>query len=419
MTPIVSTFAAVMHERGLVQDATTPDLAALFARPRTVYVGFDPTAPSLHVGHLTGALALRRAQACGHTPIAVVGGATALIGDPSGKIELRPVLTKDETAHNARAIEAQLARLLRFGDGPGDAKLVNNLDWLAPWSYLDFLRDVGRHFSVNRMLQMDSVKLRLEKGLNFVEFNYMLLQAYDFQRLYELHGCDVQMGGSDQFGNIVMGVELVRRVHGAEAAGFTWPLLTTADGKKMGKTEAGAVWLDPARTSPFAFYQYWRNTADADVRRMLLLFTDLAPAEIAALTGADGAGLNHAKERLAHEVTALVHGAEAAHEAQRAARAAFAGGPSAELPADAELPSVSFDRARLDGEGVPLTVLLAETKLVQSRSEVRRLVDEGGITVAGVVATSAAAPVTTAAVDAHGRIIVRLGKKRVFAIRPA
>lgn len=294
----------VLQERGFLEQTTgEEEVRELLAAPTTCYIGFDPTASSFHVGHLLPIMALAHMQRAGHRPIALVGGGTAMIGDPSGKTEMRKLLTRDEIEENARGLKAQLARFLDFDRG---AMLLNNADWLLGLNYIEFLRDIGVHFSVNRMLAAESYRQRLETGLNFIEFNYMLLQAYDFLHLFQRYGCRLQMGGNDQWGNIVAGVELIRRVEGAAAHGITFPLLTTASGAKMGKTAQGAVWLDPERTSPYDFYQYWINTEDPDVERFLGLFTFLPMEEVRELGRLEGARIREAKEVLAFEVTKLV-----------------------------------------------------------------------------------------------------------------
>jgi tyrosyl-tRNA synthetase len=365
--------------RGFVSQCTALDqLASLMdAGPLTFYVGCDPTGSSLHIGHMVPFFAFRHLAAAGHHGIALVGGGTARIGDPSGKSEMRKMLDYEVLDANARAITGQLERFFQDSGG-GVYMFANNKDWLAGLNYIDFLRDIGRHFSVNRMLSFDAYKMRLETGLSFIEFNYQLLQSYDFLQLYKQYGCRLQIGGDDQWGNIVAGMELIRRIEGEHTAGalppafgLTFPLITTADGKKMGKTEKGALFLDPALTPPYDFYQYWRNVQDADVERFLLLFTFLPVDECRKLC-ASGANPNDAKARLAYEVTALIHGRKAADAAQAGAQAAFRGGGDA-----AKLPAKELARARF-AAGYPCTDLFADAGLCATKSEARRLVEQGG-----------------------------------------
>ena len=339
------------------------------------YIGFDATADSLHVGHLLPIMTLRRLQQCGHKPIVLMGGGTTRIGDPSFRSEARPMLSDVEIANNIASIRRVFDRFLVFGNGPTDAIILNNADWLAGLLYIDMLREVGRHFSVNRMLTFDSVKSRLgqQDNLSLLEFNYMVLQAYDFLELYRRTGCRLQMGGADQWGNIVSGVDLVRRIEGKEVFGLTSPLLTTASGTKMGKTAAGAVWLNQERRSPYDYWQFWRNTEDADVDRFLKLFTDLPLDEVSALSGRTGADLNSAKERLATEATTLAHGREAAEEAAATARLAF--GPAA---ASDGLPVVEVSAVEAD-DGLPLVELVVRAGLAASKSEARRAIEGRGI----------------------------------------
>ncbi|HOM23119.1 MAG TPA: tyrosine--tRNA ligase, partial [Termitinemataceae bacterium] len=333
MNPALET----LKERGFFQQCTDVEglSRTMDEGPITFYVGCDPTGSSLHIGHMVPFFAFRHLRQAGHRGIALIGGGTARIGDPSGKTEMRKMLSYEQLDANAESIRAQLDRFIGF-DGK-TALTDNNKNWLADLNYIDFLRDIGRHFSVNRMLSFEAYRLRMETGLSFIEFNYQLLQSYDFLELYRRHGCRLQIGGDDQWGNIVAGIELIRRVEGAECYGLTFPLVTTSDGKKMGKTEKGAIFLDPAMTSPYEFFQYWRNIQDADLRRFLLMFTFLPTAEIDVLC-APGKNPNEGKERLAYEVTALIHGPEEAEKALAGARAAFGGGgdksamPSVELP---------------------------------------------------------------------------------------
>ena len=345
--------------------------------PVSFYVGVDPTAASLHVGHMVPFFAMHHLQQAGHNPIVVVGGGTALVGDPSGKTDMRKMLTVEEIDRNASYVKRQLSSVLDFsGNDPrvGRAIVENNYDWLGPLNYLDFLRDVGKHFSVNRMLSFDAYKTRMETGLSFIEFNYQLLQSYDFLILYRKHRCRFQMGGDDQWGNIVAGIELIRRIEGAEAYGLTFPLVTRSDGKKMGKTEKGAVFLDSGLFKPYEFYQYWRNVADADVGRFLKLFTYLPMEEIAELEKLKGRDANRAKEVLAYEYTKIVHGEEEAIGAREASRAAFKTGGNS--PDRASIPSIEISPSELEA-GIGVLELFARTPLCASRGEARRLVTQG------------------------------------------
>ncbi|MBX5492298.1 MAG: tyrosine--tRNA ligase [Chloroflexi bacterium] len=365
----------VLRERGFVKDCSDErGLRAALERPITVYCGYDPTAPSLHVGHLIPTMALAHLQRLGHRPIALVGGGTALVGDPSGKTAARAVLTPEEIAANIEPIRAQLSRYFDFREGR--ALLLNNADWLLPLRYIEFLRDIGRHFNVNEMLHAETYRTRLasEAGLNFVEFNYMLVQAYDFLHLYREYDCILQVGGSDQWGNIVAGVSLIRKAEGGQAFALTFPLIQTASGAKMGKTERGAVWLDPRRTSPYEYYQFWINTEDPDVERFLAMFTFLPMEEVRALGRLQGAALREAKERLAYEATAITHGEAAAQEAREASRALFWGNGQA---AAAHIPTTRIPATEL-AAGMPVVELFVRSGLCASKSEARRLIQQGG-----------------------------------------
>jgi tyrosyl-tRNA synthetase len=357
----------VLRERGFIQQISDEaELRQQLLSGRvTFYSGFDPTASSLHVGSLVPLMAMAHLARAGHRPIALLGGGTTMVGDPSGKTELRQMLTREAIAENRIAIEVQVRRVL--GDVP-DAIVVDNGDWLLPLNYIDFLREIGRHFSVNRMLAAEAYKQRLEKGLSFIEFNYQLLQAYDFLVLRRQHGCTLQIGGDDQWGNIVAGVDLIRRVDQAQAYALTFPLITTATGAKMGKTAAGAVWLDAQRTSAYDFYQYFVNVDDRDVVRFLKLFTLTPLAEIARFETIEGAELRDAKAMLAHGVTAIVHGAVAADEARRAAAAAFGGGGD-----ESAIPTFAV------AGGEKIVDVLAASGLAASKSVARRLVEQGGV----------------------------------------
>ena len=402
-------------ERGFVHQCT--DLAALDERlaagPVTAYVGYDCTADSLHVGSLVSIMLLRLFQQCGHRPIVLMGGGTTRIGDPSGKDEARQLLSDAEIARNMAGIRRVFDKFLRFGEGRADARMVNNADWLDTLEYIPFLREVGRHFSVNRMLGQDSVRLRLERDqpLSFLEFNYMILQAYDFLELARRIGCEVQIGGSDQWGNIVAGVDLARRSDGRSLFGLTTPLLTAASGAKMGKTAQGAVWLNPERLSPYDYWQFWRNTEDADVGRFLRLFTELPLAETERLERLDGAELNEAKKCLATEATALLHGRAAADKAAATAREVFEGGGSG-----SELPQLTLPRDVL-AQGVPAFELFARAGLAASNGEARRLIRGGGARLNDRPVESETRSVTLADLD-DGAVKLSAGRKRHALVRP-
>jgi tyrosyl-tRNA synthetase len=381
----------ILKERGFVEQVTDDGLITeLFAKgPVTCYIGFDPTAASLHIGSLVPIMALAHMQQNGNRPIALVGGGTGLIGDPSGKTEMRQVLTREQIDHNARCLKDQLSKYLDFSEGR--ALLLNNADWLTKLNYIDFLRDIGRHFSVNRMLAAESYKIRLEKGLNFIEFNYMLLQGYDFLHLFQHYGCALQMGGNDQWGNMLAGTELIRKVEAKDAQTVTFPLITTSLGHKMGKTEKGTVWLDGTLTIPYDYYQYWVNCDDADVERFLKLFTYLPLEEIAVVQTLADARLNMAKTVLAYEATKVTHGAEAAKAAWRASMEAFHARPvdadlfaSSDIPREAmqadtsAIPRYAVSRKDVDA-GLLISSLCAKSGLTQSMSEAKRLIEQGGI----------------------------------------
>lgn len=396
-----------LKERGFFQQCTDVDgLSRLMDDgPVAFYVGFDPTGSSLHIGHMLPAFALRHLRQAGHRAIALIGGGTARIGDPSGKTEMRKMISYEQIDANAEAIAAQLGSFIGF-DGKS-AFAENNKHWLADLNYIDFLRDIGSHFSVNRMLTFEAYKKRMETGLTFVEFNYQLLQSYDFLQLNERHGVALQIGGDDQWGNIVAGIELIRRINGKQAYGLTFPLITTSDGKKMGKTEKGALFLDPAVTTPYDFFQYWRNVTDADVRRFLLLFTFLPVTDIDTLMAGD---INAAKERLAIEVTTLIHGAEEAEKALLGARAAFGGGGD-----KSSMPTVSIPRERFEA-GIGVLDLFYEAGLAATKSDARRLVEQGGAYVGGVNVTSVKDMVSATALDGEGELVVRAGKKKFIRV---
>ena len=372
-----------LRERGFIAQCSDIDAlsASMDGGGVTFYVGCDPTGSSLHIGHMVPFFAFRHLREAGHRGIALIGGGTARIGDPSGKTELRRLLSYEQLDSNAAAIHAQLDRFLGGFDGE-TAICANNKDWLANLNYIDFLRDIGRHFSVNRMLSFESYRLRMETGLSFIEFNYQLLQSYDFLELYRRYGCRLQIGGDDQWGNIVAGLELIRRVDGkpadssGTAFGLTFPLVTTSDGKKMGKTEKGAIFLDPAVTSPYDFFQYWRNVQDADIKRFLLMFTFLPVSECEALCAA-GKNPNAAKERLAWELTALIHGRDEAEAALAGAKAAFGTGALGTVIDRSAMPSRALPASRFEA-GVNIIELFTESGLCATKSEARRLVQQGG-----------------------------------------
>jgi tyrosyl-tRNA synthetase len=394
--------------RGLINQTTDDEnLAAwMMAKPRTVYVGFDPTADSLHVGHLVALMVLRRFQMAGHRPIALVGGATGMIGDPSGKSEERNLLSVETLRRNVAGMEGQLRRFLRF-DGDWPALLVNNYDWMGKFSYLEFLRDVGKHFPVNVMLAKDSVRNRLERtdaGLSYTEFSYMLLQAYDFVNLYTTYGCEIQAGGSDQWGNITAGIDLARRMHSAQLHGITCPLLTKSDGTKMGKTESGAVWLSPEKTSPYQFYQYWINLDDADVEKCLKFFTDLGREEIAAVMAqqCQDPGRRVAQRRLATELTRLVHGEEGLSTAQRATDIFF--GAEISQLSDAQLGQIFAD--------VPSKELPRASK-----GEARRVIGQGGAYVNNRRADGLDARLGPNDLASETVMVLRSGKKKYALLR--
>jgi tyrosyl-tRNA synthetase len=416
MSKLKSDFLHELAARGFIHQATDEAGLDKLARSEilTGYIGFDCTAPSLHVGHLVSIMMLRKLQQTGHRPIVLIGGGTTKVGDPSGKDEARKLISDTEIAANIAGIELVFTKFLSFGKGTGDALMINNADWLDTLNYIDFLRDYGRHFSVNRMLTYDSVKLRLEREqpLSFIEFNYMVLQAYDFVELYRRHGCRLQLGGSDQWGNIVGGIDLARRTDGAELFGLTSPLLTTASGAKMGKTAAGAVWLNPDMVSPYDYWQYWRNSEDGDVEKFLKLFTELPLDEIARLAKLRGAELNEAKKILATEATALVHGRDAADRAAETARATFEQGEIAVTLSTIEIPRSELEK----GWGV----LTASTHagFVASTGEARRQIRSGGIKVNDVAVTDEKRTLTLADLTAEGVIKLSLGKKRHALIRP-
>jgi len=401
-------FVEEMQWRGFWEQCTDePGLTELLKNETvTGYIGFDPTADSLHVGSMLQIMSLVHLQRHGHRPIAIVGGGTALVGDPSGKTELRKMLTLAQIDLNLEGIKAQLAHFVQFGDGATDALMINNADWLKDYKYLEFLRDVGRFFSVNQMLARDSVKTRMEVGLSFIEFNYMILQAYDFMVLNRDHGCKLQIGGNDQWGNICSGIDLSRRMNQQEVFGLTTPLLATATGAKMGKTEAGAVWLSAERTSPYDFYQYWVNVDDRDVSRFLRLYTLLPREEIEELEKLEGADIREAKRALARAVTSLLHGDDEAAAAEKAALALFAGGADASTVPSSELPA-----ADLEGDGLLLLNALATSGLCKSKGDARRMIRQKAVRVNGEVVSDEVLMLKVADVQ-DGKIALQVGKKK-------
>jgi tyrosyl-tRNA synthetase len=419
----------IFVERGFIEQVTDEGLIRELLQERKIrcYIGFDPTATSLHIGSLVPIMALVHMQHCGHRPIALIGGGTGLIGDPSGKTEMRQILTLEQIHFNAQCLRAQLSKYLDFAEGK--AMLVNNADWLTTLNYIEFLRDIGRHFSVNKMLTAEGYRLRLEKGLNFIEFNYMLLQAYDFWHLFKHHDCIMQMGGNDQWGNLLAGVDLIRRMEARTAFGMTFPLLATAQGHKMGKTERGTVWLDRQLTSPYDYYQYWVNVDDADVERFLALFTLMPMEEVRQTRTLSGAELNMAKSVLAFEATKITHGEADAVDAWQAAVRAFhvkpvAAGlfPSCTIPRVSSLeegsaiPSLTKAHQELE-KGIPAFELFAQTGLCASRGEARRLIAQGGGYVNDIQLKAFDETINTSHMDASGEIRLKKGKKHHFIVR--
>src|SRR5215471_9142979 len=416
MSTYKSDFLHVLAERGFVHQVSEPDALDSLAKSSCItgYIGFDCTASSLHVGSLLQIMMLYWMQRTGHRPIALMGAGTTRVGDPSGKDESRKILTDDDINRNLAGIRGVFEKFLTFGSGPGDAIMANNADWLNSLNYIDFLRDIGRHFSVNRMLSFDSVKLRLERQqeLSFLEFSYMILQAYDFVELYRRYGCVLQMGGSDQWGNIINGVDLGRRMHNAQLFALTTPLITTSSGAKMGKTAAGAVWLNADLVSPYEYWQFWRNTEDGDVGRFLKLFTVLPLEELHRLESLQGQELNEAKKLLATETTALLHGRPAAEQAAATAQTTFEEGGLATT-----LPTAEVARLELEtGLGVLTAAVLAG--LVPSTSEARRQIRNGGLKVNDVTVRDEKMRLTASELTAEGVIKLSLGKKRHVLIRP-
>ncbi len=398
------TFLETFRQRGFFKQTTHPEELEQRARSGRIcaYIGFDPTADSLHIGHLIPMMGLAHLQRSGQRIIALMGGGTAMIGDPSGKTEMRKMLTESQLEENVLKIKPQMERFLDFSS---DSELINNVEWLRDLNYIDFLRGIGRHFSVNRMLSFETYKARLETGLSFLEFNYQLLQAFDFLELNKRCDCVLQMGGDDQWANIIAGVDLIRRVRQSEAFGWTYPLLTTASGRKMGKTEKGAVWLDPEKTTPYEYYQYWINTEDADVQKFLTLFTFLPMEEVRELGLLQGAEIRQAKARLAFEATRLVHGDEEVLKAEQAARSLFGKGGESD-----DIPSTLVDTGRLD-EGIGIFDAFRESGLCKSNGEARRLLSQGGLYLNNEAISDPDYRITSADLR-EGAVLLRAGKKR-------
>ena len=393
-----------LQARGLIAQVTNEEeIRKMVNEGKAVfYIGFDPTADSLHVGHFMALCLMKRLQMAGNKPIALIGGGTGMVGDPSGRSDMRQMMTVETIQHNCDCFKKQMSRFIDFSDGK--AMMVNNAEWLLDLNYVDFLREIGPHFSVNRMLTAECYKQRMEKGLSFLEFNYMLMQSYDFYELFQRYGCNMQFGGDDQWSNMLGGTELIRRKLGKDAHAMTITLLLNSEGKKMGKTQSGAVWLDPNKTSPFEFYQYWRNVADADVLKCLRMLTFLPLEQIDEMDQWEGSQLNEAKEILAYELTALVHGDEEAKKAQESARALFAGGNAAEMPT-AELSDDDFTDGAID-----ILSIVQKSGLCGSRSEARRNVEQGGVSVDGEAVKDIKTVYTKEQLSGDG-IVVKRGKK--------
>ena len=400
----------VLAERGFIAQTTHEELRDLLGKEKvTFYIGFDATADSLTAGHFLTIMAMMHMQKAGHRPVALLGGGTTMIGDPSGKSDMRNMLTRETIEHNAQRFKEQLSRFISFDDDK--AILANNADWLLDLNYVEFLREIGVHFSVNKMLTAECYKQRMERGLTFFEFNYMLMQAYDFLELNRRYGCKLEMGGNDQWSNILAGADLIRRKEQKEAYGLTLTLLTRSDGVKMGKTMAGAVWLDPDKTSPYDFYQYWSNIEDVKVEECLGLLTFLPMEEVRRLGALEGAKINEAKDVLAYEVTKIVHGEEEAKKAQTAAKAMFVSGGANE-----DAPTFEYDKEQLDA-GIDILTLLVDSKLCTTRSDARRMVQQGGVSVNGEKVGDIKAVFGTADFDDQNRILLRKGKKKFCQIK--
>jgi tyrosyl-tRNA synthetase len=394
-----------LQARGLIAQVTDEELIRELVNngKATFYIGFDPTADSLHVGHFMALCLMKRLQEAGNKPIALIGGGTAMIGDPSGRTDMRQMMTTETIQHNCDCFKKQMSRFIDFSEGK--ALMVNNADWLLDLNYIEVLREVGAHFSVNRMLTAECYKQRMEKGLSFLEFNYMIMQSYDFYMLFQKYGCNLQFGGDDQWSNMLGGTELIRRKLGKDASAMTITLLLNSEGKKMGKTQSGAVWLDPDKTSPFEFYQYWRNVADPDVLKCIRMLTFLPLKEIDRMDAWEGAQLNQAKEILAFELTKLVHGEEEAQKAKEAAKALFSQGSAANMP-KVELSEEDFKEGTID-----ILSMLVKAGLVPSRSEARRALQQGGVTVDGEKITDIGKSYTKADLS-DGGLVLKRGKKK-------
>ena len=392
--------------RGLIAQVTDEEeIKELVNNGKAVfYIGFDPTADSLHVGHFMALCLMKRLQMAGNKPIALIGGGTAMIGDPSGRTDMRQMMTPETIQHNVDCFKKQMSRFIDFGEGK--AMLVNNADWLMDLNYIDVLRDVGAHFSVNRMLTAECYKQRMEKGLSFLEFNYMIMQSYDFYTLYQKYGCNMEFGGDDQWSNMLGGTELIRRKLGKDAYAMTINLLLNSEGKKMGKTQSGAVWLDPNKTSPFDFFQYWRNVADSDVLKCIRMLTFLPLEQIDEMDKWEGAKLNEAKEILAYELTKLVHGEEEAKKAKEASHALFAGGG-----VSAHMPTVEVTADDLYNDKLDIMAVLVKASLCESRSDARRAVQQGGVSVDGEKVTDISTSYTLDEFAGEGKVVKR-GKKK-------
>ena len=393
-----------LQARGLIAQVTNEEeIRKMVNEGRAVfYIGFDPTADSLHVGHFMALCLMKRLQMAGNKPIALIGGGTGMVGDPSGRTDMRTMMTVETIQHNCDCFKKQMSRFIDFSEGK--AMMVNNAEWLMNLNYIDFLREIGPHFSVNNMLRAECYKQRLEKGLSFLEFNYMLMQSYDFYELFQRYGCNMQFGGDDQWSNMLGGTELIRRKLGKDAHAMTITLLLNSEGKKMGKTQSGAVWLDPNKTTPFEFYQYWRNVGDADVLKCLRMLTFLPLEQIDEMDKWEGSQLNQAKEILAYELTSLVHGEEEAKKAQESARALFAGGAAAEMP------TAELSDADLSDGSIDLLSIVQKSGLCASRSEARRNVEQGGVSVDGEIVKDIKAVYTKEQLSGEG-IVVKRGKK--------
>ncbi|HEX3076988.1 MAG TPA: tyrosine--tRNA ligase [Lachnospiraceae bacterium] len=395
----------ILLERGFIEQTThEQEISELLGKEKvTFYIGFDATADSLTAGHFLTVMAMMHMQQAGHKPIALLGGGTTMIGDPTGKSDMRTIMTKETIQHNADCFHKQLSKYINFDDG--NAIIANNADWLLDLNYVEFLREIGVHFSVNKMLTAECYKQRMEKGLTFFEFNYMLMQSYDFLKLNQMYGCCLQLGGNDQWSNILGGVDLIRRKEGKPAFGLTFKLLTTSEGLKMGKTMKGAVWLDPAKTSPYEFYQYWRNIEDVKVEECLGLLTFLPMDEVRRLGALKDAEINHAKEVLAFEITKIIHGEEEATKAQEAARALFGGNMKTE-----DMPTTTYPAEQF-GAGIDLITLMVDAKLAISRSDARRTITQGGVTVNDVKVTEFDKVFTPDDFNSDGALLVKKGKK--------